>query len=61
MDEEGNHDPFKHMAQMVGFLGPPPKDFVPRSETTSQCFDPEGKLAADSDSQRLPVSLCSKI
>ena len=31
------------MAQITGFLGPPSPDFVQRSETTSQCFSPDGK------------------
>ncbi|KAK9366826.1 protein kinase [Lipomyces kononenkoae] len=41
-DERGNYDPFKHMAQISGFLGLPPTDFILRSETTLQCFDIEG-------------------
>jgi serine/threonine protein kinase len=32
------------MAQIVGFLGPPPREFIRRSETTSQCFDVDGEL-----------------
>ena len=28
---------------MVAFIGPPPMDFVRRSETTEQCFDRDGK------------------
>lgn len=42
-DQNGNHDPFKHLALMVALIGPPPADFVQRSETTSQCFDYNGK------------------
>ena len=46
MDEEENYDPYKHMAQIVGFLGLPPEEFVARSETASQCFDPKGMLSS---------------
>lgn len=28
---------------MVAVAGPPPRDFIQRSETTEQCFDPNGK------------------
>lgn len=28
---------------MVALIGPPPSDFVRRSETTAQCFDQNGK------------------
>lgn len=28
---------------MVALIGPPPADFVQRSETTGQCFDRNGK------------------
>lgn len=42
-DEEGGHDPFKHLALMVAFIGPPSKEFVKRSETTEQCFNSDGK------------------
>ncbi|PYI17831.1 protein kinase [Aspergillus violaceofuscus CBS 115571] len=38
-DDNGNHDPFKHLALMVALIGPPPIEFVQRSETTGQCFD----------------------
>ncbi|CAG8373022.1 unnamed protein product [Penicillium salamii] len=38
-DSNGNHDPFKHLALMVALIGPPPAEFVRRSETTEQCFD----------------------
>ena len=41
-DNEGGHDPFRHLARMVALIGPPPGDFVGRSETTEQCFDPSG-------------------
>lgn len=42
-NENGNHDPFKHLALMVALVGPPPVDFIQRSETTDQCFDRNGK------------------
>lgn len=42
-DSNGNHHPFKHLALMVALIGPPPADFVKRSETTGQCFDHNGK------------------
>lgn len=42
-DQNGNHDPFKHLALMVALIGPPQADFVQRSETTGQCFDYNGK------------------
>ncbi|KAL5359097.1 protein kinase [Aspergillus floccosus] len=38
-DSRGSHDPFKHLALMVALIGPPPTEFVQRSETTDQCFD----------------------
>ncbi|OAX77179.1 CMGC/SRPK protein kinase, partial [Emergomyces africanus] len=42
-DSKGGHDPSKHLALMVALIGPPPSEFVRRSETTEQCFDPSGK------------------
>ncbi|KAJ5555935.1 hypothetical protein N7513_003577 [Penicillium frequentans] len=42
-DDNGKHDPFKHLALMVALIGPPPIEFVQRSETTGQCFDNNGK------------------
>lgn len=39
----GEYDPFKHLAPMVALLGPPPSEFVSRSETTEQRFGPDGK------------------
>ena len=38
-DTKGGHDPFRHLALMVALIGPPPREFVRRSETTEQCFD----------------------
>ena len=37
---------------MVALIGPPPSEFVKRSETTEQCFDPSGKRAASSVGSR---------
>lgn len=45
-DGKGNHDPFKHLALMVALIGPPPAEFVQRSESTTQCFDPSGRRPA---------------
>lgn len=42
-DNNGNYEPYKHLALMVALIGPPPADFVRRSETTGQCFDHNGK------------------
>ncbi|KAF2723595.1 kinase domain-containing protein [Polychaeton citri CBS 116435] len=42
-DGKGHHDPFKHLARMVDLIGPPPRDFVRRSETAGQCFDTGGE------------------
>ncbi|EEQ28042.1 putative non-specific serine/threonine protein kinase [Microsporum canis] len=42
LDEQRKYDPFKHMAQIFALLGPPPKEFLLRSETAEQCFDMEG-------------------
>lgn len=42
-DEHDNHDSFKHLALMIALFGPPPVDFIQRSETISQCFDHNGK------------------
>jgi non-specific serine/threonine protein kinase len=43
LDNNGNHDLFKHLVLMVALIGPPPADLVERSETTGQCFDHNGK------------------
>lgn len=44
LNKDGIYDPFKHIAQITGFIGLPPKEFVRRSETAAQCFDTEGTL-----------------
>ncbi|KAI9790543.1 MAG: hypothetical protein M1816_005050 [Peltula sp. TS41687] len=59
-DKEGKHDPFKHLAQMAGFLGLPPKEFLLRSETTSQCFNSEGKWIAG-EYVKIPVTSLAKV
>ncbi|KAI2794585.1 hypothetical protein POX_a01184 [Penicillium oxalicum] len=56
-DINGNHDPFKHLALMVALIGPPPVDFVQRSETTRQCFDHNGTWIAHQDAAVPPTSL----
>ncbi|KAM4060356.1 kinase [Hirsutella rhossiliensis] len=48
-DAKGAHDPFKHLALMVALIGPPPSDFVQRSETANQCFDTSGHWIAHED------------
>ncbi|KAJ6102984.1 hypothetical protein N7486_005411 [Penicillium sp. IBT 16267x] len=48
-DKHGKHDPFKHLALIVALIGPPPVDFVRRSETTGQCFDHTGAWIAHED------------
>ncbi|POR33360.1 Serine/threonine-protein kinase SRPK [Tolypocladium paradoxum] len=58
-DAKGGHDPFKHLALMVALIGPPPSEFVKRSETTQQCFDPSGAWIAHEDAAVPSVSLRS--
>ncbi|KAF9239208.1 hypothetical protein DTO013E5_7855 [Penicillium roqueforti] len=48
-DDEGNYDPFKHLASMVALIGPPLPDFIQRSETMGQCFDRNGIWTAHED------------
>lgn len=40
---DGEYCPYKHMAKIVAFLGPPPAEFVGRSEITKNCVDSEGE------------------
>ncbi|KAL4910994.1 hypothetical protein BDW74DRAFT_164678 [Aspergillus multicolor] len=54
---KGGHDPFKHLALMVALIGPPPSDFVRRSETMEQCFDTSGSWIAHEEAPVTPVSL----
>ncbi|PGH28292.1 hypothetical protein AJ80_00183 [Polytolypa hystricis UAMH7299] len=56
-DTKGGHDPFKHIALMVASIGPPPGEFVKRSETAEQCFDPSGAWIAHEDAAIPSVSL----
>ncbi|OAL69911.1 protein kinase [Trichophyton violaceum] len=50
-------DPFKHLALMVALIGPPPSEFVRRSEATEQCFGPGGLWIAHEHAAIPPVSL----
>ncbi|OGM49561.1 protein kinase domain protein [Aspergillus bombycis] len=56
-DSTGSHDPFRHLALMVALIGPPPSEFVRRSETTSQCFDSSGGWIAHTEAPVPSVSL----
>ncbi|TPX22276.1 hypothetical protein DIZ76_014144 [Coccidioides immitis] len=56
-DAEGRHDPFKHLALMVALIGPPPREFVRRSETTTQCFNSSGAWIAHADAMIPSISL----
>ncbi|KAJ5640608.1 hypothetical protein N7528_000233 [Penicillium herquei] len=58
-DDNGNHDPFKHLALMVALIGSPPVEFIKRSETAEQCFDHNGTWIADEDAIVPQVSLGS--
>ncbi|OOF98231.1 hypothetical protein ASPCADRAFT_395032 [Aspergillus carbonarius ITEM 5010] len=44
-DSRGGHDPFRHLARMVALAGPPPTEFVRRSETTEHGQEKELFLA----------------
>ncbi|KAJ0426586.1 kinase domain protein [Aspergillus carlsbadensis] len=50
----GRHDAFKHLALMVALVGPPPSEFVRRSETAEQCFDASGAWNAH-DEEPIPI------
>ncbi|KAJ5399843.1 hypothetical protein N7465_010332 [Penicillium sp. CMV-2018d] len=56
-DNNGNYEPYKHLALMVALIGPPPADFVRRSETTGQCFDHNGAWIAHEVAAVPPTSL----
>ncbi|PYH94143.1 kinase domain protein [Aspergillus ellipticus CBS 707.79] len=56
-DNNGGHDPFKHLALMVALIGPPPADYVRRSETTEQCFNIDGSWIAHKEAVVPSVSL----
>lgn len=61
-DNNGNHDPFKHLALMVALIGPPPAEFVQRSETTGQCFDCNGKRPhLGIEFSRLDLKSCANV
>ncbi|PKX89187.1 uncharacterized protein P174DRAFT_470137 [Aspergillus novofumigatus IBT 16806] len=42
---------------MIALMGPPPSEFVKRSETTEQCFKPSGAWIAHEDAALPSVSL----
>ncbi|KAB8226144.1 kinase-like domain-containing protein [Aspergillus novoparasiticus] len=56
-DSKGGHDPFKHLALMVALIGPPPTEFVQRSETTEQCFNSSGCWIAHQEAPIPTISL----
>ncbi|KAF3491769.1 CMGC/SRPK protein kinase [Arthroderma uncinatum] len=56
-DAKGGHDPFKHLALVVVLIGRPSSEFVRRSETTAQYFDPSGGWIAHEDAVIPSVSL----
>ncbi|CEL05515.1 hypothetical protein ASPCAL06633 [Aspergillus calidoustus] len=56
-NSRGRHEAFRHLALMVALIGPPPSDFVRRSETTEQCFDPSGAWIAHHEEPIPNVSL----
>ncbi|KAL2862224.1 putative protein kinase [Aspergillus lucknowensis] len=56
-DAKRRHDPFKHLALMIALIGPPPTEFVARSETTEQCFDSSGAWIAHAEEPIPTLSL----
>ncbi|KIW19693.1 hypothetical protein PV08_00267 [Exophiala spinifera] len=42
LDENGESSATHHVAEMVGYLGLPPLEYIQRSEVTSKVFDEEG-------------------
>ncbi|KNG87423.1 protein kinase domain protein [Aspergillus nomiae NRRL 13137] len=56
-DARGGHDPFRYLALMVALIGPPPPEFVRRSETMGQCFDSSGGWIAHHEAPVPSVSL----
>ncbi|OBT68602.1 hypothetical protein VE03_01828 [Pseudogymnoascus sp. 23342-1-I1] len=48
-DARGAHDSFRNFALMAALIGPAPGEFVRRSETTGQCFDPNGTWIASGE------------
>ncbi|KAL5342495.1 kinase-like domain-containing protein [Aspergillus crustosus] len=56
----GRHDAFKHLALIVALVGPPPSEFVRRSETTEQCFDSTGAWSAHAEEPIPTVSLATR-
>jgi len=58
LNKDDIYDPFKHMAQIIGFIGLPPKEFVRRSETAAQCFDTEGTLGCSARAKSSTLLTC---
>ncbi|KAJ5562376.1 hypothetical protein N7535_003171 [Penicillium sp. DV-2018c] len=56
-NNNGHYEPFKHLALMVALIGPPPAEFVRRSETTAQCFDQNGAWIAHEEAAVPPITL----
>ncbi|OAP56817.1 hypothetical protein AYL99_08929 [Fonsecaea erecta] len=56
-DGKGHHDPFQHVAKMVSLIGPPPTEFVRRSETAEQCFAANGNWIAEEHAKITSTSL----
>lgn len=42
-DVSGSHNAFRHVARMVALIGKPPSMFLQRSNSSAQCFEPDGK------------------
>lgn len=45
-DDEGFHNNRYHIAEIIAFLGSPPKVFLQRSSKTSLVFDEEGERSS---------------
>ena len=41
--KDGHLNDEQHLAEMVSLLGPPPKEFLEKSDKSRQYWDPEGK------------------
>jgi hypothetical protein len=42
--KDGHLNDEQHLAEMVSLMGPPPRSFLERSETSRQYWDAEGKV-----------------
>lgn len=49
LDEHNEPSTLVHLAQMVALLGPPPLEFLQRSDNSSEYFDEDGQSALDYD------------